>query len=308
MPLVPALCTQCGSALEIDSSKDAAICPCCNTPFVTEKAINNYKTVYNTTNITNIGQLRADVVNVSDVNSLDNRVKAGDAFVKLGDYESATAIFTQLSKDCPYDYRVWWGLVKVNSKNFTDKEINKFRLGKIQSLYTNACTVADESEKEQLALVYEPYYNEVKDWHDNFVKNANEEIEALEAQIESSRKSTELEIAKIEIKKENIDFWQTFVIGVAVVIGIAVLITATVLLSDGDDLLKSALVFLGSSIVCALVVWGFITVNNNSVKSKLKTADSDIKELKENLDEEILECENKIKFLKDKIIEINTWE
>lgn len=42
MPIVPAKCTQCGSNLEIDSSKDAGICPYCGTAFITEKAINNY--------------------------------------------------------------------------------------------------------------------------------------------------------------------------------------------------------------------------------------------------------------------------
>lgn len=42
MPLVPAICTSCGAQLEVDSSQEAAICKFCNTPFVTEKAINNY--------------------------------------------------------------------------------------------------------------------------------------------------------------------------------------------------------------------------------------------------------------------------
>lgn len=42
MPLVPAKCTNCGATLTIDSNKDAAICEYCHTPFVTEKAINNY--------------------------------------------------------------------------------------------------------------------------------------------------------------------------------------------------------------------------------------------------------------------------
>lgn len=73
MPLVPALCTQCGSKLEIDSTQEAAICPFCKTPFVTENAINNY----NTTNVTNIGNLHADVVNVSEDNSRENRVLSG---------------------------------------------------------------------------------------------------------------------------------------------------------------------------------------------------------------------------------------
>ena len=44
--MVPAICTQCGAKLDVDISKDAAICPYCRTPFVVEKAINKYKTEY----------------------------------------------------------------------------------------------------------------------------------------------------------------------------------------------------------------------------------------------------------------------
>ena len=42
MPLVPAKCTQCGASLQVDNSLDAAVCQFCNTPFIVEKAINNY--------------------------------------------------------------------------------------------------------------------------------------------------------------------------------------------------------------------------------------------------------------------------
>jgi len=47
MPFVPAKCTQCGASLQVDSTKEAAICQFCGTPFIVEKAINNY-TVHNT--------------------------------------------------------------------------------------------------------------------------------------------------------------------------------------------------------------------------------------------------------------------
>ena len=52
MSLVPAKCTQCDASLEVDSTKEAAICPHCFTPFITEKAINHY--VNNNTYTTNI--------------------------------------------------------------------------------------------------------------------------------------------------------------------------------------------------------------------------------------------------------------
>ena len=42
MPLVKAQCTNCNGMLEVDSSKDAAICPHCGTPYIVERAINNY--------------------------------------------------------------------------------------------------------------------------------------------------------------------------------------------------------------------------------------------------------------------------
>lgn len=53
MPLVKAQCTNCGAALEVDNSKEAAICPFCNTPYIVEKAINNY-TITNNINAQNV--------------------------------------------------------------------------------------------------------------------------------------------------------------------------------------------------------------------------------------------------------------
>ena len=40
--LVPAICTQCGARLEVDPTQDAAVCKYCNTPFIVEKAIQNF--------------------------------------------------------------------------------------------------------------------------------------------------------------------------------------------------------------------------------------------------------------------------
>ncbi len=57
MPFVKAQCTSCGAALDVDPSKDAAVCPYCNTPYVVEKAINKYNV-----NITN--NINAQTVNI----------------------------------------------------------------------------------------------------------------------------------------------------------------------------------------------------------------------------------------------------
>ena len=40
--LVPALCTQCGGTVEVDSGSEKALCPFCGASFIVEKAVNNY--------------------------------------------------------------------------------------------------------------------------------------------------------------------------------------------------------------------------------------------------------------------------
>ena len=40
--LVPAICTQCGGQVEVDPTQEAAVCKYCGTPFIVEKAIQNY--------------------------------------------------------------------------------------------------------------------------------------------------------------------------------------------------------------------------------------------------------------------------
>ena len=44
MPLVNAKGTNYGASLEVDNTKDVAVCPYCKTPYIIEKAINYYNT------------------------------------------------------------------------------------------------------------------------------------------------------------------------------------------------------------------------------------------------------------------------
>lgn len=188
MPLVPALCTQCGSKLEIDSAQEAAICPFCKTPFVTEKAINNY----NTTNVTNIGNLHADVVNVSEDNSRENRVLSGETFIKLKDYGKAEKVFTELTNDFPHDYRGWWGLIKVNSKNFTDFSIDRVIYNRINNLFEKLRAVADTTSVNEIITTYSTYMNE-----------CDEKLSAVEAEL--NRLSERLQQNNEAEKRENDD-------------------------------------------------------------------------------------------------------
>lgn len=219
MTLVPAICTQCGSKLEVDPSKEAAVCPYCKTPFITQKAINHY----NTTNVTNIGSLHAEVLNVTDDNSRDNRVKSGETFIRLNDYVSAEKIFGDLTKDCPYDYRGWWGLIRVYSVDFSDMTIDGEKLSSIAQLYQKAIAVASIDEQKAIEPQYEAYYNSVREKLDALLLDTQTKIKNLETEFNRYKRDHEDQINHIsEQKKKIMSPSVVLAIVILVIVGIAV--------------------------------------------------------------------------------------
>ncbi|MDE6797376.1 MAG: leucine-rich repeat domain-containing protein, partial [Ruminococcus sp.] len=70
MPFVEAKCPNCRAVLSVDNTKNSWICNYCNTPFIVEKAINNY-------NIKNYNNITANTVNVYGGKESDFVIKGG---------------------------------------------------------------------------------------------------------------------------------------------------------------------------------------------------------------------------------------
>lgn len=79
MVLQAAKCTNCGAILDVDPSKDAAICQFCGSAFIVEKAINNY--TYHVSN-----EIHAEVVNVFNTSHDEYKIRAG----RLLEYRGAS--------------------------------------------------------------------------------------------------------------------------------------------------------------------------------------------------------------------------
>ncbi len=95
MELIQAKCTNCGANIEIDPNTECGICPYCNTAYITQKAIVNYKTtVINNNNIhaENITFVGADVSKL---------IKFGKNCWQNGDYEGAYTNFTKVLETDP---------------------------------------------------------------------------------------------------------------------------------------------------------------------------------------------------------------
>ena len=161
MPIVPAICTQCGAQLDVDDSKEAAVCPYCNTAFIVEKAINNYHNTY----VTNIGSIHANNVYFSGDQKLEEHLRSGVAFLRLTNYKSAKEVFQKVTEDYPYDYRGWYGLIRTITKEFTEQCISRGDMQEIQDLLKKIEVVASEEQKNKVFNRVNQYCDPIlQDW------------------------------------------------------------------------------------------------------------------------------------------------
>lgn len=92
----PALCTQCGAKLLVDSTKEAAVCEFCQTPFIVQKAIQNY-------NINSYGTINIANAVIGGGPTATNYVKRAKQFEQEKNYEQAIEYYNKaldIDADC----------------------------------------------------------------------------------------------------------------------------------------------------------------------------------------------------------------
>ena len=101
--LVPAKCTSCNASLDVDPSKDAALCPYCGTPFIVEKAIQQFITTHKTIN-------NIQTAIIQNGFSEEKYVENGIMQIKLERYQDALNTFEKMSQDYPNNWKSWFGI------------------------------------------------------------------------------------------------------------------------------------------------------------------------------------------------------
>jgi predicted RNA-binding Zn-ribbon protein involved in translation (DUF1610 family) len=102
----PAKCTNCGAVLPVDSARDAWVCGYCGTPFVVEKAIQQF-------NITN--NISAGVINVLGGETADVLYNRALEWLKLNDEAKALQALTEMTEKFPGDVRGWSQLARLTT-------------------------------------------------------------------------------------------------------------------------------------------------------------------------------------------------
>lgn len=116
MPLVPAICTQCGSPIEVDNAKEAGICPHCGTAFITEKVVNNYVT--NHVSNTTVSQTIVKNIYGREKTEAEEYVARGLSFLGLGKYMKAADCFLQAIELDPGNAENYVLLARAQSLDF----------------------------------------------------------------------------------------------------------------------------------------------------------------------------------------------
>lgn len=219
MPLVAAKCTSCGGDLLVDPGQEAAVCKFCGTAFITEKAINNY----NTTNITNISKLDAEVVNVMSSESQENLHKTGQTFVQMKSYAEAEETFAKMQKKYPYDPRGWYGTLQVLSQDFTILYSTAEFYEKVLAAYDKYLVSVRQSGQdhaEQIKLI-DHYVSQVDAAVEKKIQAEKEKIEELKKTYDEEEIRLNKPSEQIQQKKKQ---KKTFAIRFCVTVGVIVLI------------------------------------------------------------------------------------
>ena len=182
MPLVNAKCTNCGGTLSVDASKDAAICDFCGSPFIVEKAIQNYN--YHITN-----NITAQNVIIAGKGEMEKERLLQNAKTQLEfkDYATARSIFQEVSTDYPDDYRAWYGMASIDTENFTKVDLSAVEFQQVRSFMDRAIMTPPPSRKAEISKCYEflnnnkAYINKLESKSskiEEHISNLNERINA----------------------------------------------------------------------------------------------------------------------------------
>lgn len=123
MKIVQAKCPNCGGTLKVDSEKEAAICEYCKTPFIVEKAINNYNTTIVNNNTFNDATV---FINNDDKKRLSNYLDLSESAYLAQNYKDSfnySLLVIQIDGKCSKA----WDLKLKSGINLANLSINEVR-------------------------------------------------------------------------------------------------------------------------------------------------------------------------------------
>lgn len=192
MPLVNAKCENCGSILKIESDRETAFCEYCGAKYIVEQAIEYYNVQNN---------VYAQNVNMTAKGEAEKErlLENAQTYLDLFEYKKSEEIYNQIIEDYPAEYRGWYGLAAILSRQFTKADSEPEEYSRIELYLSRALKFADSSAKNKVKNDAE----KLDSLRKRFIEEKKAELESLtkKAKDLGERIKTENEKYDEELKK-----------------------------------------------------------------------------------------------------------
>ena len=185
MELIKGKCPECGGILDIDSSKEALICPYCDTPYIVEKAINNYNA--QTIKIENANNININVNNGRHYRTDEDIFKAVQGYLKINEYNKASEKLHKLIDNQPDNPLYWEALLISLSYNFKRETIPKKEFQTALNCLNNYNKLTQQNS--QYISLFHDWKNKVKYKEDEIAEYRVQKQQELQNQYSKARKT-----------------------------------------------------------------------------------------------------------------------
>lgn len=200
MPFVQGKCENCGGILTVDSSLKAAICPFCGAAYVVQDSINYYNTSIKVEN------MHADVVNITDESSSEARLKAGQAYIKIGKYDLAENEFKNVTKIAPQNHLGWLGLIEARTHNYAKRIKSASELNKLNDYSLSVLKLAPYGTGDGLIVKWKIYLKSEEEKNDSEKDEISKELSECNEKLNGLVDESESIADKIEKEEKRLYF------------------------------------------------------------------------------------------------------
>ena len=213
-----AKCPFCGTELYVSLTKGDALCTKCKKQFDVEKAIKLLKSVEEQ-------EKKEEILVASgeDYLQVDRLLTRAEYFIEHEDYESAKKELLEALTITNVDYRVYFSLVRAETKNLTDYKNQSHK-----PYLEKAIACADLDEKSRITRLYKDFYQLSKCSDEDIEQYKKEENQAIKTKLEKKLK----EIIPLYMKLESGQKIKKILFPIIGVIGFGGLIVGLIILNN----------------------------------------------------------------------------
>lgn len=173
-----AKCPNCGAELYLRHEKGSGFCPNCSKQFDAEKAVKLYKSIHET-----VEKAEKKVAKGSDYLEVDRILDRAEFYFGKKQFDKAKEELESALKLTNSDYRVYFGLVRAETKNLTD-----YRNTSHIEYLNKAIDCADSEEKSVITRLYKDFFQLSKCSDEEIEQYKKEENQAKKSKLEQKLK------------------------------------------------------------------------------------------------------------------------